>query len=285
MLPGLVIAGFGRRFLVELEDGREIGCVSRGKKGGIACGDRVEIKLTAADQGVIESVLPRTSLLFRSDIHRQKILAANASRIIIVVAAVPSFYEDLLNRCLVAAEANGIKALIVLNKSDLVQETGKTLETLRLYQELGYRVVPLSARHDISPLRPYLAGHTSVLVGQSGMGKTSIINALLPDVRARTGDVSTTLDSGRHITTHARLYHLDNQSRLIDSPGLQEFGLSHLSPAELDHAFVEFRPHLGRCRFNDCRHLAEPGCAVLEAAAAGKISARRLSAYHKLTKE
>lgn len=281
---GLVIAAFGKRYDIELANGRQIGCVTRGKKSDLACGDRVEIKLTSGNEGVIENTIPRSSLLYRSNAFRSKLLAANVTQIIIVLAAVPSFYEDLLNRCLIAAEAAGIRALILLNKSDL-PETATALQRLQLYLSLGYAVQPLSAKQDALPLRHWLQGQTSVLVGQSGMGKSTLVNALLPEVNSRTQEISAVLDSGKHTTTSARLYHLDADSHLIDSPGLQEFGLSHLSTDQMEHAFIEFRPYLGKCRFNNCRHLKEPGCAILGAVADGKISAIRLQCYQKLLAE
>ncbi len=281
---GLVIGAYGKRYDVELADGRQIGCVTRGKRSDLACGDRVTVGLTAADAGVVESVEPRSSLLYRSNAHRSKILAANVSQIVIVLAAVPSFYEGLLNRCLVAAEAAGIRALIVLNKADL-PESAAALRQLAPYAALGYPLLPLSALQDASPLLPRLAGQRSVLVGQSGMGKSTLVNALLPDAAARTREISAVLDSGKHTTTAARLYRLDAGSDLIDSPGLQEFGLHHLDRDALEHAFTEFRPYLGRCRFNDCRHLHEPDCALRQAAQDGKIGENRLQSYHRLLRE
>ena len=149
---------------------------------------------------------------------------------------------------------------------------------------MGYPLITLSAKQDISPLRPYLQGETSVLVGQSGMGKSSIINALLPAAQAHTREISQALNSGKHTTTHARLYHLDDDSHIIDSPGLQEFGLAHVNEMDIAYAFIEFRPYLGHCRFSNCRHLVEPGCAVLEAVIAGKIDRRRLGTFHKLVR-
>lgn len=282
ILEGVAVATYGRHYDVELQDGRKAHCVVRGKKGGVACGDQVEIRITGPDQGVIEKVLPRRSLFYRSDLFRTKVIAANVTQVVIVVAPVPSFYEELLTRCLVAAEANGITALIVLNKWDLGEPAQQAWALLQLYRDLGYETIRLSAKEDVSPLRRPLGGHTSILVGQSGMGKSSIINALLPQARAETGAISEALDSGRHTTTYSRLYHLDDDSRIIDSPGMQEFGLHHLDLTEIDHAFVEFRPYLGHCRFSNCRHLAEPGCAVAEAAAAGQIAEKRLAAYRKI---
>ena len=146
-------------------------------------------------------------------------------------------------------------------------------------------MLSLIAKRDVAPLRSHLHGHTSVLVGQSGMGKSTIINALLPGAEVPVADISIALDSGRHTTTHARLYRLDADSALIDSPGLQEFGLRHVPAAELDRAFVEFRPLLGQCRFNDCRHLSEPDCAVAAACERGEIVQQRLAVYQKLVDE
>lgn len=283
LLHGQVVAAFGRHFDVETADSGIVSCVTHGKKGGVACGDRVKFELTGTAQGVIKSIDPRASLLFRSDEFREKIIAANVTQIIVVVAAEPAFYEDLVSRCLLAAEAASLKVLIVLNKCDLEQATQAALNKLQLYRDLGYPLLTLSAKRDIAPLRPYLEGETSVLVGQSGMGKSSIINALLPEAQAHTREISQALNSGKHTTTHARLYHLDDRSHIIDSPGLQEFGLAHLGAQDIAHAFVEFRPYLGgRCRFSNCRHRVEPGCAVLEAATAGRIDPRRLATFHKL---
>jgi ribosome biogenesis GTPase len=282
-LEGRIVASFGRRYEVELaDDGALLECVTRGKKGGVACGDQVLVVPTSAGQAVIQEILPQKSLLYRSDAFKSKLIAANVSQILVVVAAVPSFYEDLVNRCLIAAETAGIRAVIVLNKADMVEESKAAVQQLALYHDLGYTMLALSAKQDVSPLLPYLQGQVSVLVGQSGMGKSSLINALVPEASAATREVSEALDSGRHTTTYARLYHLNTDSHIIDSPGLQEFGLAHLKPEEIDHAFIEFRPYLGKCRFNNCRHISEPGCAVLEAVSEGKISPRRLAVYQKM---
>lgn len=277
------MAAYGRRFLVELADASALDCVTRGRRAALACGDRVSVAARGPGQGVIEALAPRSTLLYRSDRARQKLIAANVTQIVIVVAPVPSYYEDLLNRCLAAAEHGGMSALIALNKSDLPQAAA-ALAALEPYRGLGYRVVSLSAKRDLAPLLPHLKGRTSVLVGQSGMGKSTIINALIPEAAVRVAEVSAALDSGRHTTTHARLYHLDAVSHIVDSPGLQEFGLHHLEPDELAHAFVEFRPHLGHCRFRDCRHVTEPGCAIAAACQRGQISEQRLESYRGLVR-
>jgi len=264
-------------------------CLTRGKKSEVVCGDRAEIKLTGdasaenGAQGVIERIAPRRSLLHRSDAFREKLIAANATQIIVVVAAEPSFSDELLARCLVAAYDQKLDVLIILNKCDLAEPAATARRRLIPYTAIGYHVLELSARQDISPLRSFLSGHTSVLVGQSGMGKSTLINALLPDAQAATREISSALDSGKHTTTHARLYRLDATSSLIDCPGVQAFGLHHLSFGGIEQGFVEFAQYLGQCRFHDCHHTHEPGCALREAVAAGKIDARRLELFQQIT--
>ncbi len=279
---GQVIAAFGRGYLVELDNGAILECVNRGKKGGLACGDRVAAARTGPGQGVIEATAPRGSLVYRSDPYREKLIAANVTQVVVVVAGWPPFSEELLNRCLAAAEWQELRALILLNKSDLEEETRRASAALDLYRNLGYAVIPLCAKRDITPILPHLAGQSSVLVGQSGMGKSTVVNALAPGARAATGEISMALGTGRHTTTHARLYRLDSRTSVIDSPGMQEFGLHHLTEQDMAQAFPEFRPFLGRCRFNDCRHMTEPGCAIAGGVAAGAVSARRLGFYRAM---
>ena len=279
---GTVVAAFGRQYEIALDGGGLALCFPRGKKSHVACGDRVTVALSAADHGVITAVLPRSTLLYRSDAFRQKLFAANATQAVIVVAAEPSFSDELVSRCIVAAEQQHMRALIVLNKTDLAEKAEAARLQLAPFLDLGYPVVELSAKHDVEALRPHLAGQCSVLVGQSGMGKSTLINALLPEVQASVREISGALDSGKHTTTHTRLYRLDAASSLIDSPGMQEFGLAHLTRAEIEQGFREFLPHLDRCRFRDCRHDQEPDCALRAAVAAGSISARRLGQFHAL---
>lgn len=291
ILRARIIAAFGRHYLAELDDGGLLECVTRGKKSEAACGDFVEVRRTeappetpgAAGQAVIESILPRTTLLYRSVAHREKLIAANVTQLIVVVAAEPSFNDELLARCLVAAHDQKLETLIVLNKCDLAERAAEARAKLAPYRAIGYRVLELSAKESAAPLRPFLQGHTSVLVGQSGMGKSTLINALLPDAQAATREISTVLDSGKHTTTHARMYHLDADSRLIDCPGVQAFGLHHLTFGAIEQGFVEFAPYLGQCRFHDCRHAREPDCALRRAAEQGRIDARRLELFRQIT--
>ena len=279
---GQIVAAFGRQYLVEFTNGEILSCVLRGKKSGAVCGDQVNVKRTTVGQGVIETIFPRSTLMYRSNTIREKLIAANITQIIIVIAAVPSFDEELMNRCLVTAENQNIKALIVLNKTDLIEPTRIVLPGLSLYQKIGYTLLQLSAKTDITPLLPYLQGHLSVLVGQSGMGKSTLINALIPDADRATAKISSTLDSGRHTTTHAQLYHLDKNTHIIDSPGIQEFGLHHISNTNLAWGFIEFHPYIGRCKFSDCLHINEPDCAFDRAVQEKKIDPRRLGFYRKL---
>jgi ribosome biogenesis GTPase len=280
-LKGQVIAAFGRHYLAELPGGEIIECVPRGKKSVVACGDTVEITRTGTDQGVIDRIAPRTSLLYRSDAYKQKLIAANVTQIIIVVASEPSFNDELLARCLLAGHEQKLDTLIVLNKCDLPQ-TAAARAQLAPYAKIGYRVLELSAKQDVTPLLPYLQGHTSVFVGQSGMGKSTLINALIPAAHAATREISTALDSGKHTTTHAKLYHLNTDSHLIDCPGVQLFGLHHLDFAAIERNFPEFLPYLGQCRFANCSHSHEPDCAIRKATAEGKIDGRRLQLFQQI---
>jgi ribosome biogenesis GTPase len=280
-LKGLIIAAFGRHYLAELPSGEIVECVPRGKKSEVACGDTITLTRTGAEQGVIDSITPRTSLLYRSDAFKQKIIAANVTQLVVVVASEPSFNDELLARCLLAGHDQKLNILIVLNKSDLPQ-IAAAREQLAPYVKIGYRVLELCAKQDIAPLLPYLQGHTSVFVGQSGMGKSTLVNAVIPEAHAATREISTVLDSGKHTTTHAKLYHLNADSHLIDCPGVQLFGLHHLDFAAMERSFPEFLPYLGECRFANCSHSHEPDCAIRKATAEGKIDERRLKLFQQI---
>ena len=278
---GTIVAAFGRHYEIELADGRIATGYPKGKKSLLAVGDEVQL----SPDGQIMAHGERRSLLYRSDAYRQKLIAANATQLLLVVATDPSFSDMLLSRALVAAEHQGLTTTIVLNKCDLTPALPAARRLLAPYIALGCRVVELSAKFDPSPLLPLLAGESSVLVGQSGMGKSTLTNALVPGAAAATRELSTALDSGKHTTTYARRYKLPQGGTLIDSPGLQEFGLKPLTAQEIEFGFAEFRPFLGQCRFRDCQHDAEPGCAIKQALAEGIIHPRRLDHFRQFISE
>jgi ribosome biogenesis GTPase len=280
---GTVVAAHGRHYEVETDAGVSWQAVPRGKRSIYACGDRVHLEPTADGQARIIDHLPRSSLLYRSDEWKQKLIAANATQIVLVVATEPAFSDELLSRALVAADHEHLRTIIVLNKCDLADKLAAARDTLAPFARLGVPIVEMSARRDASALKPWLVGQVSVLVGQSGMGKSTLVNGLVPDAFARTREISTALDSGKHTTTHARLYRVDDYSVLVDSPGLQEFGLAHLTFGEIEHGFVEFRSHVGRCRFRDCHHAAEPDCAVKLAVERAEIDPRRYRNFLAIT--
>ena len=287
-LQGLIVAAHGRHYLAHA-GGKTLQCVTRGKKSDVATGDRVRLKTTSADRAVIEEILPRDTLLYRSDQYKSKLLAANVTQLFIVVATEPGFSDDLVSRALVAAEAAGIRVHLVLNKTDITQLLPAARERLALYRNLGYPVHEVSAAKDreaaLSVLRPLMKDQSTILIGQSGMGKSSLIQLLVPDAEIAVREISQRLDSGKHTTTFTRLFEIDTRTTVIDSPGFQEFGLYHLSEGMLERAFPEFAPVLGKCRFYNCHHLAEPGCAVLESVEAGQISPERHGLYRQLLHE
>lgn len=285
---GTVIAAHGRHYLVQTH-GIRLECVTRGKKSDVAVGDIVKLKQTSPNQGVIESIGERKTLLYRSDQYKSKLLAANVTQLCIVVATEPGFSDDLVSRALVAAEAAGISVRIILNKIDVIELLPRMRERIALYANLGYPVHEVSAQslpeQTCAMLKPLLKGQSTILIGQSGMGKSSLINLLVPDAELATREISAALDSGKHTTTFTRLFALDDESAIIDSPGFQEFGLYHLTEGMLERGFREFAPHLGNCRFYNCHHLNEPGCAILAAVEAGKISPMRHALYQQLVHE
>lgn len=280
MSQGRIRAAFGRQYEVEAASGERILCYPKGKRSSLACGDHVEFSITAPGQGAIQKVLERRSLLYRSDAWKEKLIAANVTQVVLVTATEPGFSDELISRCICAAEDQSIEVLLVLNKIDLPERLDEAREALAPFRQAGYRVLELAASHGAAALEPYLRGHCSVLVGQSGMGKSTLINALIPEAAAATREISESLDSGKHTTTYARLYSLPGGGELIDSPGLQVFGLAHIAPHNLLHAFRELAPLDGQCRFRDCRHDLEPGCALRGAAADGSIAARRWTHYN-----
>ncbi len=287
---GLVVAGHGRHMLVETPEGQRLICHPRGKKNQAVVGDRV-LWQGSHDEGTIERIEERRNLFYRQDEIRTKSFAANLDRVLILIAADPEFSEVQLTRALIAAEAAGITPLIALNKSDLVEAFERAWERLLPYQRMHYGVMPLSLRlsgeTDREHLMRHLQGTTTLVLGPSGAGKSTLINLLVPGADAQTGEVSRALNSGKHTTTSTTWYWVDaaRATALIDSPGFQEFGLHHIEPAHLASLMPDLRQHLGHCRFYNCTHLHEPGCAVLEAVGQegeGAVSPNRHRIYGEL---
>ncbi|MEY4711890.1 MAG: hypothetical protein RIS88_1340 [Pseudomonadota bacterium] len=284
--PGLVVAGHGRHVLVETPEGRRLICHPRGKKNTAVVGDRV-LWQGSHEEGTLEKIEERRNLFYRQDEIRTKSFAANLDRVLILIAADPEFSEMQLTRALIAAEAAGIAPLIALNKSDLVEPFERAWARLLPYLRMHYGVMPLclrlSGEVDREHLLRHLQGQTTLVLGPSGAGKSTLINLLVPGAAAQTGEVSRALNAGKHTTTSTTLYWVDDArtTALIDSPGFQEFGLHHIGPADLPRLMPDLRAHLGQCRFYNCTHLHEPGCAVL-AAVGGEGDAAISPSRHRI---
>lgn len=299
-LSGVVISNYGAALQVEDAAGAIHRCTARRKVEALVCGDRVQWQPTQAGAGVIVGLEPRRSLLVRPDARGQlKPIAANVDQLIVMTAprkidaeadrhaaALQTLDEDLLDRYLVAAALCGIGASIVINKSDLFTAAARAAaeEAAAVYRAIGHRVFFVAVKHGdgLAPLAAALAHQVSVISGQSGVGKSSLAKALHPAGDIRIGEVAAGSGAGRHTTTMAALYHLDCGGDLIDSPGVRDFALWPVDAAELARGYVEFACHAVHCRFGDCRHDGEPGCAVAEAAARGEIHPRRLARYRRL---
>ncbi len=279
-----VIATFGRQSLID--DSRHVRqATRRGRRGDAVVGDCVLASATSADQATIESIEPRTTLLYRADGYRTKELAANIDQVIVVFAARPAFNRWFVWKALVAADAAGIEALVLRNKTDLADD-GESSSFVRQIAQLGWRTLSLSAKVDIDSARQFMLreviGRKSLLVGQSGMGKSTLLNLLVPDAKARTQEYSHRLNVGKQTTTASRWFSFETESALVDTPGFREFGLNHLSLDQIGQTFPEFKPLLGHCRFRDCRHLEEPGCAIRDALQEGTLAPERYAFYRSL---
>lgn len=285
---GRVISAHGRHFLVkDFFDGQILHCYPKGKKAGATVGDIVDLSLSGDKQAVITGIQDRKNLLYRSDINRSKQFAANIDQILFVIAVAPEFSTDLLGRAMIAAHDANVAITIVLNKADL-PGLDLAYEKLTNITKLGVPVITLSALDDKQTkeqLKPIIQDKYTLLLGQSGMGKSTILNALVPDAMAATREHSSALGAGRHTTTHTRLYELEYGGALIDSPGFQAFGLQHLSDTDLQDGFIEFAPFIEKCRFYNCKHLQEPGCAITQAVADGEIANDRYQLYKRILAE
>lgn len=287
---GLVIAHFGTQVDIECLEGDNIGttrrCHLRANLSALVTGDRV-IWREGNPTGVVVANVERHSELARPDAHGQlRAVAANIDYIVLVIACEPEPHANLINRYLVAAESVDIEPLILLNKVDLLDDNSRAKmdQLLSIYPKIGYKVLEASTQNSdgLTALKAVLKDRTSVFVGQSGVGKSSLINVLLPGVDIKVGELSKARAKGTHTTTTAKLFHFPDGGDLIDSPGIREFGLWHMDREQVADGFVEFRPFLNTCRFRDCKHQQEPGCALLGAVERGDISAERINSYENI---
>jgi len=288
----VVLVSYGDRGVIELPDGSQAGCKYRRSVGRPYCGDHVTIERADDHSVVVAEILPRTNVFVRADARQRKqVIAANLDQVLVVIAATPAPSMDLVERYLVAIHSLGIRPVIVLNKAELMHshvfDAGNPLNHLDDYRELGYEVLTTSCKElpGINALQPALELKTSILVGQSGVGKSSLVNALLPDLDLQTGALSRVTGKGTHTTTTTIMYTLPFGGKLIDSPGVWEYGLWSMSRQELAEGFVDFDDFRGRCRFNDCQHVSEPDCAVSEAVSRGKIRQWRHASYQRLLQQ
>ena len=286
---GLVVASHGRHVMVESPDGLRVLCHPKGKKNQALVGDRV-LWTPSGDEGSIDAIEQRRNVLYRQDELRTKSFAANLDGVLLMLGAEPEFSETQLVRSLIACEVAGIEAWIVLNKSDLQPAFDRAWARLQAYRDMGLRVLPLCLKHapmGLEAIEAQLAGRLTLVLGPSGVGKSSLLNRLVPEAQAETAEISQALNSGKHTTTHSSLHWIDrnNRTALIDSPGFQSFGLHHLQPTDLASTMPDLRAHLGDCRFHNCTHLHEPNCAVKAALERGQIHPQRYRIYEQLMAE
>jgi ribosome biogenesis GTPase len=281
---GRVVVRHGQNLVVRAGDGRQVHCLFRQNLGEVVCGDRVLWQATEGDQGVVVALLPRDTTLSRPDYAgRDKPIAANVTQLVVVLAPEPEPTGYLLDQYLIAAERIGVHAVICLNKADLLsgEDRQDFLQRFAHYEALGYPLIQVSAKteHGLAPLFERLRDQTSILVGQSGVGKSSLINAILPSEEIEEGRLSDSTGLGRHTTSAATLYRLHSGGEIIDSPGVRSFRLGKLERRELEYGYPEIRELIGECRFNNCSHTDEPGCAVQAALEAGRIHPDRLASF------
>ncbi|MEC7110488.1 MAG: ribosome small subunit-dependent GTPase A [Planctomycetota bacterium] len=289
---GTVLSVHGLACQVMVPTGKVLSCAIRGilkslsteVRHVVVAGDRVLVQATGAGEGVIERVEPRYGIISRTSRGRQHILVANVDQLIIVSsAAEPGLKPNLIDRMLVTAEKVGVQPLICINKIDLV-DSADLQPIFGVYGQMGYRVLPISAKtgQGIAALKGWLRGKKSVVAGQSGVGKSSLLNAIEPGLNLRVSQVSAENQKGRHTTTSTRLIGLNEGGFFVDTPGIRQFQLWDVIPEEVCGFFRDIRPYINRCRFPDCSHTHEDGCGVKDGVADNQIDLRRYESYMHL---
>ena len=287
---GQVITNYGQALLIEDQNKKLYRCVARQNLGAIVCGDQVIWQAASEKEGVIVAVEERESLLQKPGFGgKLKPMAANINQIVIVSAVQPAPNPYLIDRYLVAAENLPATPIILINKIDLLNDENREQINKMVcdYQSTGYQVITASkvSEKGFDDLLNALTTHTSIFVGLSGVGKSSVINQLMPELNIRVGELSEASGEGTHTTTSSTLYHLPCDGQLIDSPGVRDFGLWNISADEILYGFIEFRDYIGHCKFSNCTHRHEPGCAIQQALHDHKISQQRFDNYQKIMHE
>ena len=283
---GIIIARFSKAAIVMDENNDVHRCHLRPNLAHLVAGDRV-LWQKNEQVGVVSTQLERQSEIKRPDVRGQlKAVAANVDLIVIVIAPEPEPFGNLIDRYLVAAYLAGIDTVIALNKSDLVATNKESRALLKRYETIGHTVIETGPDdQSTSALNDLLGDQTAVFVGQSGVGKSSMINRLIPDQELRVGALSESVLKGKHTTTTTEVFLRPEGGLIIDSPGIREFGLQHVAPGDVAPGFKEFHPFIDHCKYRDCRHLVEQGCAVLAALEAGSISKERYDSFVNIVKD
>lgn len=283
-----VISSHGRHSFVEKEDGSVLEATRKGKKGDLVVGDVVLCLQTSPEQVSIEKIEPRRSLLYRSDELRTKPLASNIDQVAVVFATRPAYNPHFIWKAMLAAETADIPILIIRNKSDFTEDEAKVRPFITQLKKLGAYVVEVSATKDpegcAKTLEPLFKGKVTLLIGQSGMGKSTILNLLVKEADQKTQEYSVALNLGKQTTTAVRWFNYEGGA-IVDSPGFQEFGLAHLTLNDIMRGMPEIKDRVEQCRFTNCRHLQEPGCAVKAAVENGQIDPERYLFYKELAEK
>jgi len=280
---GLVITRYGHRQLVESSTGELFQCTGRQNLGLSVAGDEVIFQPVGGTEGIVTAILPRGNELTQ----KNKLIATNIDQLWLVVATEPHYQFELIDRYLILAENSNLPINIIVNKIELVDELDQLSKDFSLYQDINYQVhfISIKKQLNLKSLQDQLINKTNIFLGQSGVGKSSLINSLIPDLELRVNEISSKSKRGKHTTTNTTIYHIPSGGDLIDSPGIREFQLDDFDAKQILNGFREFKPLIGKCRFRNCQHINEPDCAIKVALDAGDIYPSRYENYLNLLPE